>query len=163
MDRRDFDILTAISRLETNNVKEIAEETGIPNSTVHFRIKELREEGVLKNDVLDVDLEEMGLNIRIVTEVITVYDENYQQTVGEKLATIDGVSQVYFTMGSTDFIAIATLPTRDDVNRLINDYASIDEVNETNSHFVIQTIKDDDFPLTSYDSEKLLDALDLED
>lgn len=163
MDRRDFDILTAISQLETNNVNDISEETGIPSSTIHFRINELRERGIIKNDRFDINLEEMGLNIRIITEVMTGYDENYQQTVGEKLSEIDGVSQVYFTMGTTDFIAIATLPTQDDVNRLINDYASISEVNKTNSHFVVQVIKDDTSSFANYDLEKLADALEIED
>lgn len=163
MDRRDFDILVAISRLETHNTERIAAETDIPSSTVHFRIDKLREEGILTNDLFDVDLEKMGLNIRIVTEVMTIYDENYEQTVGEKLRDIEGVNQVYFTMGSTDFIAIATVPSRGDVNRLINDFASIDEVNKTNSHFVIQTVKDSHTPLTDYDTETLADALDLDE
>lgn len=163
MDRRDFDILVAISQLETHNTERIAEVTDIPSSTVHFRIKQLREEGILKNDLLDIDLEKMGLNIRIVTEVMTIYDENYQETIGEKLSAIEGVNQVYFTMGSTDFITIATVPTREDVNRLINDYASLDEVNKTNSHFVIQTVKDNDLPLTDYDLDKLASALELAD
>lgn len=161
MDQRDFDILTAISRLETNNVNKISDETGIPSSTIHFRIKELRKQGIIKNDLFEIDLEKMGLNIRIITEVMTGYDENYQQTVGEKLSAIDGVSQVYFTMGSTDFITIATLPTQDDVNRLINDYASISEVTKTNSHFVIQVIKDNNSSLENYDLEKLANALEI--
>lgn len=163
MDRRDFDILVAISELETSNTERISEETGIPSSTVHFRIEKLRERGILKNDLLDIDLERMGLNIRIVTEVMTIYDENYEQKLGEKLREIEGVNQVYFTMGSTDFITVATVPTRADVNRLVNDYAAIEGVNRTNSHFVIQTIKDNPTPLTDYDVEQLAEALDLDE
>lgn len=163
MDRRDFDILLAISELETNNTERISEETGIPSSTVHFRIEKLRERGILKNDRLDIDLEAMGLNIRIITEVMTIYDENYEEEIGTKLEAIDGVNQVYFTMGSTDFITIATLPTQDDVNRLINDFASIEEVNRTNSQFVVQTVKDEHSPLGDYDPGKLAAALDVEE
>lgn len=36
----------------------------------------------------------------------------YRKTVGEKLADVEGVNQIYFTLGDTNFIVISNLPSR---------------------------------------------------
>jgi len=159
MDERNVRILHAIAQLGTGSPDEISEYTDIPTSTVHYRLSQLKEDGIVTNDLFDVDLKKLGLEITIITEVIAEYDEEYHEEVGSKLADIEGVNQVYFTMGDTDFIVIAHLSDREMVHRLISDYESIDEVVRTSSQFVIETVKDEPHPLNDFDLETLLETI----
>jgi DNA-binding Lrp family transcriptional regulator len=157
MDERDIHILKTIADLGDPSPKRIEAETGIPKSTVHYRLNKLREDGIIENDLYEIDIDQLGLSITVVTDVAAKYDESYHTEVGEKLASIEGVNQVYFTMGDTDFIVIAHLPSREDVERLIDDYESIDEIERTSSKFVITSIKSECNPLRDFALDSLVD------
>lgn len=159
MDEKDIKILRTALVEKTNSAEEIADATGIPKSTVHYRIQNLKEAGIIKNDLYEVELDKLGLSLRVISEVQAVYEEDYHHEVGNKLAEIEGVNQVYFTMGDTDFIVIATLPSRDMIERLIYDYERIEEVQRTSSMFVITTVKDNKHVLTDFSEETLIDLI----
>ena len=158
MDERDVRLLKAISDLGTGSPERLHEETDIPVSTIHYRLNNLRERGVIENDLYDLDLDELGLGVTVVLEVLTDYDGPYEE-VGEKINAVEGVTQTFFTMGETDFIVLARLPDSDDVERLISDFEGIPEVERTNSTFVVARQKDTARPLQSYSLDTLLEAL----
>lgn len=163
MDKRDLEILKAIAELGTGSPEAIQEETGIPKSTVHYRINKLREDGVVENDLFDLDLDAVGLPITVISEVDASYEESYHDRVGRELGDIEGVTQVYFTMGDTDFVVIARLTDREMVEELIEAYESIEEVVRTSSKFVITTVKDETNPLKEFSSDTLLNGSDREE
>lgn len=55
--------------------RRIGEATGIPKSTVHYQLNRLHEEGLVTNDLYDVDLEAAGLTITVVSEILVRHDE----------------------------------------------------------------------------------------
>lgn len=158
LDERDIEILCAIATEQSQSTETIHEVTGIPKSTVHYRLKSLEEDGIITNGLLEVDLEKIGLEITIISEVWAEFDQGYHERVGRKLSDIEGVNQVYFTMGDTDFVVIARLSSRDTVVELVEAYEAIDEIQRTSSKFVITSIKDDRAigVLRDYDKETLL-------
>ena len=155
MDERDIRILKAIADLGTGSPDELHEETGIPVSTIHYRLGNLREEGIIENDLYDFDLSELGLDVTVLVEVLSDYSDDHDDVL-EKLREVEGVTQIFSTMGETDFIAIARLPGSDAVERLIRDFEMIEEVDRTNSTYVIDTLWDDARGLESYSMETLL-------
>jgi DNA-binding Lrp family transcriptional regulator len=158
MDERDVTILKAIADLGTGSPEKLSEETGVPVSTIHYRLNNLREEDVIKNDRYDLDLEKAGLDVTVVVEVLADYSDSYE-AFGDKLLGVEGVTQAHFAMGETDFIVVAQLPDSDAVERLISDFESIEGVERTNSTFVISTLRDADNPLESYSLETLIAEL----
>jgi DNA-binding Lrp family transcriptional regulator len=158
MDERDVQILKAIEDLETGSIETISEETDIPVSTIHYRLNNLRDEGVIENDLYDLNLDELGLGVTVVLEVLTTYDEGHE-AMGEEIGEIEGVTQVFFTMGETDFVVIARLPDSDSVERLISDFEAIPAVDRTNSTFVVEREMDTKHPLQSYETETLVEEL----
>jgi len=159
MDEKDIRILTAVADEGVRSPDKIEDITDIPKSTVHYRLEQLREEGVLDDDVYDMDLGKLGLSITLISEVWAEFEEGYHETVGEQLADIEGVNQVYFTMGDTDFVVISHVTDRKMVESLIADYEAIDEIRRTSSKFVVTTVKDESYPLNDFDYETLVDAL----
>ncbi|QLG62770.1 Lrp/AsnC family transcriptional regulator [Halorarum salinum] len=158
MDERDVTLLKAIADLETGSPERLHEETGIPVSTIHYRLNNLKEDGIIENDLYDFDLEAVGLGVTVVLEVLTDYSGTHHD-IGEKLADIEGVTQVYFTMGETDFMVVAHLSGREMVERLITDFERLEEVERTNSTFVVSTVADANSALQSYDLETLVEEL----
>ncbi|ERH12728.1 MAG: transcriptional regulator [halophilic archaeon J07HB67] len=158
MDERDVEILKAISDLETGSIERVSETTGIPVSTIHYRLNNLREAGVIENDLYDLDLDELGLGVTVVLEVLTSYDDGHE-AMGEEISGVEGVTKVFFTMGETDFVVIARLPDSDDVERLISDFEALDHVDRTNSTFVVAHERDTSRPLQSYSEASLVEAL----
>ncbi|WP_254762813.1 Lrp/AsnC family transcriptional regulator [Natrinema marinum] len=159
MDRKDIRILNAIAKIETGSAEKISEETDIPKSTVHYRLDNLQEKNVIRNDLFDLNMEKVGLNITVITEVWADYDKGYHNEVGERLSEVDGVNQVYFTMGDTDFVVISRLANRNMVEHIVEQFEAIDEINRTSSKFAIKTIKDENRPLNDFDLELLFDNL----
>ncbi|WP_255191347.1 Lrp/AsnC family transcriptional regulator [Natronobeatus ordinarius] len=158
LDERDVEILFAIAEGKTLSTEEIHEETEIPKSTVHYRLQSLKEEGIITNDLYELDLGKVGLGITVISEIWAEFGEGYHERIGRKLAEIEGANQVYFTMGETDFVVIARLTSREMVERLVEDYESIEEVHRTSSKFVITTLKSDTGigTLRDYSRESLL-------
>jgi uncharacterized protein with GYD domain len=72
---------------------------------------------------------------------------------------IEGITDVYFTMGETDFVVIAQLSGREMVERLISELDHLEEVRRTNSTFVITTLAESHRALQSYSLETLVDEL----
>ncbi|QSG15913.1 Lrp/AsnC family transcriptional regulator [Halapricum desulfuricans] len=158
MDERDIRILKAIADLGTGSPDELHEETGIPVSTIHYRLGNLREEGIIENDLYDLDLSELGLDVTVLVEVLSDYSDDHEDVL-EKLREVEGVTQIFSTMGETDFIAIARLPGSDEVERLIRDFEMIEEVDRTNSTYVISTDRDFTRGIESYSLETLVETL----
>ena len=159
MDKKDIQILKAALVEGTSSPDKIQQHTDIPKSTVHYRLNQLREEGILKNDLFDMDLDKLGLSLTIISDVKAEFEEGYHEIVGEKLAEIEGVNQVYFTMGDTDFVVIGHVTDRAMVESIIESYQRINEIQRTSSKFVISTDKNERHPLNDFEYDTLVDAL----
>jgi DNA-binding Lrp family transcriptional regulator len=159
MDEQDVEILKAVAEVGEPSPKAIEAETGIPKSTVHYRLEKLRENGIIEDELFNLDLEAIGLNLTVITEVMADYEEDYHEEVGEQLSAIPGVNQVYFTMGDTDFIVIAHLSSREMVEELVVAYEGIDAIQRTSTNFAITTIKNERIPFRNYDLDTLKDIV----
>ncbi|ELY42350.1 Lrp/AsnC family transcriptional regulator [Natronorubrum sulfidifaciens] len=157
MDDRDVRLLKAISELETGSPERLHDATGIPVSTIHYRLSSLREEGIITNDRYDVDLEALGLGVTVLVEIHADYQGSYEE-FSDRLLTVEGVTNVYFTMGETDFIVVARLSGSEMVERLIAEFEQLEGVDRTDSTFVISAIEERD-ALQSYSLETLLEEL----
>lgn len=158
MDEKDLQILKAIEALETTSTEAINDETEIPISTVHYRIENLYEEGIIVNDKLDIDPVALGLDVTVLVKVFTQGEQNHEET-GTRVADIEGVTKVFFTMGNADFTVLARLPGPGSVERLISEFEALDDVARTNSTFVVSAELDSRHPLQEYSEETLREQL----
>jgi len=158
MDERDVRLLKAISDLATGSPERLHEETDIPVSTIHYRLNNLKEAGVIDDDLYDFDHEELGLGVTVIVEVLAGYEGPYEE-FAEELLAVEGVTQAFFTMGETDFIVIARLPSSDAVERLVADFEAIPDVERTNSTFVISALREESRAPATYDADTLVEEL----
>jgi DNA-binding Lrp family transcriptional regulator len=158
MDTRDLTLLKAIADHRTGSPERLNELTDIPLSTIHYRLNNLREAGVITSDLYDIDADAAGFEVTILIEVLTDYSGSHHD-FERTLLEIPGVTQVYFTMGETDFIIIAQLPSVDEVEATITSVETIEGVRRTDSTFVISTLRSAHSPLAVYPLEDLVDSV----
>ena len=158
MDERDVRLLKTIADLGTGSPERLHEETGIPVSTIHYRLNNLKDAGVIENDLYDFNHEALGLGVTVIVEVLADYEGPYDE-FADRLLAVEGVTEAFFTMGETDFVVIARLSSSDTVERLISEFEEIDGVERTNSTFTIATLRDESRAPATYDLETLIEEL----
>lgn len=138
LDETDLALLELVEEDFDVSLKIISEELDVSKSAVHYRINKLKDEGVIQGVTADVDPLSFGLEIVAITDVSVTHESGYSEDIGEKLQALQGVEQVFYTMGDTDFVAISRVQSRNQLNSLIERIVAIDGVNETSSKFVMQ-------------------------
>lgn len=153
LDDVDLELLSFIEDDFDVNLSELSDELELSKSAVHYRINKLKEAGVVTGVTADLDPLAFGLNMVAITEVSVTHESGYAEDIGGRLAEIQGVEQVYYTMGDVDFMVISRVQNRDQLNGLIDSMVDIDGVNETSSRFVMREIKSGHSVLGSMSAE----------
>lgn len=141
LDETDLKILEAVEDDYERSLEELAEDLDISKSTIHYRLNKLKENDVISTPSVSIDPNALGLNMLLITEVSVSHERGYADDIGDQLADIDGIVDVYYTMGDVDFVVLARVQNRDQMNDLIDDVIAIDGVNETSSRFVMQEVE----------------------
>jgi len=94
--------------------------------------------------------------------VSVTHTSGYVDEIGTQLTEIDGVHQVYYTMGDVDFVVISRAQNREQLNQIIDKVIAIDGVDETSSRFVMKELKTDGNTLENMSGEMCDAVLDFE-
>ena len=90
----------------------------------------------------DIDPLALRLDMVIIAEVSVAHESGYAEDIGQSLTAIDGVFQVYYTMGDVDEIV------------------TIDGVNKTASEFVMRELKTSTRTVENMSEEMVRNAVD---
>lgn len=147
MDSRVADLdsvdLALLERIESDfdvSLDTLADELDLSRSAVHYRLDKLKGRGVVTGVSADLDPTAFGLDMVAITEVSVTHEEGYSENIGNELAALDGVEQVYYTMGDVDFVVISRVQDRSQMHDVIESMVGIDGVDETSSRFVMDEI-----------------------
>lgn len=141
LDETDLKILEAVERDYERSLEELSAELDISKSTIHYRMKKLKENGVITKPSVTIDPHALGMDMTVLTEVSVTHEQGYADEIGSQLVDIDGIVDVYYTMGDIDFLVRSRVQDRDQMNQLIDEIIAIDGVNETSSRFVMQEVQ----------------------
>ncbi|MFA9428417.1 Lrp/AsnC family transcriptional regulator [Natronorubrum sp. A-ect3] len=141
IDETDIAILERVERDADVNLAELATDLELSKSAVHYRLNKLKDADIITSVSADIDPLALGLNMVVITEVSVAHESGYAEDIGRSLTEIDGVFQVYYTMGDVDFIVHSRVQDREQMNDLIDEIVTIDGVNETASTFVMKELQ----------------------
>lgn len=141
LDEIDVRLLECVDEDFDVSLEELSDELGLSNSAIHYRLNKLKDDGVISGVTADIDPVSLGLKMVAVTEVSVTHEPGYSEDLGSDLADIDGVEQLYYTMGDVDFIAISRVQNRTQMHQLIQEMVSLEGVDETSSRFVMDEIR----------------------
>jgi DNA-binding Lrp family transcriptional regulator len=159
LDETDIEILTQLDEHGEVDASELAEELGVSTSTVYYRIETYRENGVFEGRVASLDPQELGFELTAVTRIQSEYGEGYGD-VGEQLASISGVQQVYQMLGEVSFLVISQVRGHEELQQLIDRIIDMEGVVDSSTNIVLRSVKRESRLLVNYDDEALEALLD---
>lgn len=120
--------------------RELAEKLDVSAATIGNRISRLMEMGVLRGVTVDLDYEKLGYSVVTATRFKVPGDAI--QTALEEMDRYSGLTDIYEITGEYDILAIGHFMDRDRMNAVIKDLQSHEAILETNTSFVLNTVKE---------------------
>ena len=141
LDEIDKKILAELLLNSKRSYRELAKAIGMSAATVINHVQRLESAGVIREYTLMLDFERLGFELTVVTEM-TVSRGKLLETQ-EKIAKLPYVCVVYDVTGEIDSIVIAKFRNRRELSEFPKDLLSMPFVERTNTHVVLNTVKED--------------------
>ena len=143
IDQTDIEILKMLQDDCRITLDEMANKLKISKSTVYYRIKKLERLGIILGCHAKLSPEKMGKDYVAVILVKAKYGPGYHEKVGQKLASIGGVTTVYYIFGEWDFVLQVRASGKDEILRILEQIMNMEEVERTSTLIVAKVIKED--------------------
>ena len=143
VERPDRIILERLQRDDKVSLGDLAKKTGLASSSVHYRIKRLEEEGIIKGYHAIVDPVKLGYDILALSFIRSWYDPKSYERLSKALPKIPGIWAVYFLMGDTDYVVLIRAKNRSDLNRIVYELISMKDIERSDTRIVIERLKED--------------------
>ncbi|MDH5430313.1 MAG: Lrp/AsnC family transcriptional regulator [Nitrosopumilus sp.] len=141
LDKTDEKIINHLLVDARQSARQLALKLGLSTVTVLSRIKKLEKEKVIQRYSAIIDHEKIGYSLTAIIEIIAKNDKIVD--IEDEIAKFENVCGVYDITGSTDTIVIAKFKARDELSRFVKGLASITNVENTITHVVLNTTKED--------------------
>jgi len=141
MDDNDKKILRNLLVDARLSARQLALKLGMSTVTILSRIKKLEKQKIIKSYTALLDHEKLGYDLTAIIEIIAKKDKIIE--VEERLSEIENVCAVYDVTGSTDTLLIAKFKERSELSKFVKNLSSIPNVENTITHLVLNTIKED--------------------
>ncbi|MHA2283358.1 MAG: Lrp/AsnC family transcriptional regulator [Promethearchaeota archaeon] len=138
----DIEILKILSYDGRKNKSTIAEDLKRSPNTIIKHIQNLEEEDIIKNYGVQIDFEKLGYEIIAIIEM--TIDMGKMIEVERNIAQDPHIFAVYDITGEYDALLIARFKNRSDLNALIKKIHTFQYVQRTNTHLVLNIIKEND-------------------
>jgi Lrp/AsnC family transcriptional regulator for asnA, asnC and gidA len=140
VDETDLKILQELKKDARQSYREIAEKLKVAEGTVYNRVAKLKETGVLRGFMADIDYSKIGYDLTAIIGLKVAGGKLSQ--IEEKIAKEPNVSAVYDITGEYDAILVAKFKDRAGLNGLVKRMLAMPEVDRTYTMVVLNVIKE---------------------
>lgn len=140
-DRIDRELLNILQENAELTYAELGKRLGISPSTVYMRIKKLREKGVIKRIVAEVNPEVLGYRLRSL--IFVSIDVKKYSSVVKELVKIPQIKVIYDITGEWTFALEALVRDHKELSELLDRIGEIDGVQHTSTAVVLRVIKEE--------------------
>ena len=123
------------------SARQLALKLGMSTVTILTRIKKMEKEKIILGYSALINHEKVGYSLTAIIEIIAKNDKIV--SIEDEIAKFENVCGVYDITGSTDTIVIAKFKERDGLSKFVKDLAAIPNVENTITHVVLNTTKED--------------------
>ena len=140
-DETDKKILRELLTDSRQSFRQIARKIGVSVGTVLKRIKKLESEGIIKYYTVMLDHEKIGYDLAAIIEL--TISKGKLMDVEKEIAKEKNVLAVYDVTGTTDAMILAKFKSRKELNSFVKKLLRIEFIERTNTHVILNTIKED--------------------
>ncbi|MCH9658230.1 Lrp/AsnC family transcriptional regulator [archaeon] len=141
LDETDEKILKNLLVDARQSARQLALKLGMSTVTVLSRMKKLEKEKIIQGYTTIIDHEKIGYSLTAIIEIIAKNDK--VMDIEDEIARFENVCGVYDITGSTDTIIIAKFKERRELSKFVKELATIPNVENTITHVVLNTTKED--------------------
>ena len=149
----DLDILKILSKDGRESFRKIAQELEKSPVTIKSHVDELEKNGVIKDWGVHINFDKLGYDIIAIIE-ITISKGKMLEVEGE-IAKNPNVYAVYDITGTYDALILARFKTRAELSEMVKDIHASPFVESTNTHMVLNVIKEKSSLIELLEKEKL--------
>jgi DNA-binding Lrp family transcriptional regulator len=139
LDDLDKRIVEALCTSSHGSYRHIAKRIGVSPTTLIKRVKNLEERGILRGYRANVDYQKLGYEFMAI---VHIYIEGYPLESQQKIKDMNHVFAFVDVTGECDSIAWVMCKNRDEFSCLIKRMLTLPGVKKTNTHVVLNVIKD---------------------
>ncbi len=144
IDDKTEQILKFLSENSKLSSKELSKKTRIPLTTIHHRIKRLREEGIIKKYTIELDYDKLGMNFCAYIMASVNYNpkgKTSQKEIAKKIKKISFVESVDVITGDMDLLIKVRVKNMPQLNKLITqELRNIEEIDKTKTISVLEEV-----------------------
>jgi Lrp/AsnC family transcriptional regulator for asnA, asnC and gidA len=141
IDELDVRILKEFQRDARQSYREIAEKLKIAEGTVYNRVNKLKEMGVIRKFIADINYSKLGYDL---TALIGIRGKGgHLPEIEEKISKEGSVTTLYDVTGEYDAIAVVKFRDRTELNDLVKKINSLPNVERTNTMLALNTLKEE--------------------
>ncbi len=141
IDDLDRKIIRVLNQNARKSFRDVAKEVGTSVTAVINRVKKLEESGFILGYIPLVDPEYFGLNL-IAIIALRISKGRLLETQ-EQISKNSRVVAVYDITGEWDSLIIGYFEDRKDLNDFIKDLLSLENVDRTVTHIVLNVVKEE--------------------
>ena len=140
VDDLDIKIIGILQENSRESYRDIANKLKVAEGTVYNRVNKLKEEGVIKRFMVDVDFSKLGYELTVLVGIIV--EGGHLPEIEKRISESRNVSAVYDVTGDYDAIVVAKFKTRDDLNKFIKNLLAMPHVRRTYTMLVLNVLKE---------------------
>jgi Lrp/AsnC family transcriptional regulator for asnA, asnC and gidA len=140
LDRLDKEILEILQEDGRISYSKIAQMLNMSESTIHMRIKRLRELGILRGFYADIDMEKIGLKVLAFVQ-LKADPKKYEQVLNV-LKEMKEVAEIYDVTGEYYALVKVVVPSNEDLAKVLDAIGKLDGVTDTYTMIVLRVIKE---------------------
>ncbi|MBW9141088.1 MAG: Lrp/AsnC family transcriptional regulator [Candidatus Aramenus sp.] len=137
VDKKILNILQQDSRI---SYSKLAKMLNLSESTIHMRVRRLRESGVIRAFTIDVNLEKVGLNV--LAFVLIKADPKSYEGVLREIGNMKEVYEIYDVTGEYYALLKVRVSAKEELAKVLDRIGNMPGVTSTYTMFVLRTIKE---------------------
>ena len=141
LDKVDEKILKHLMMDARLSARQLALKLGMSTVTVLSRIKKLEKNKIIRGYTTIIDHEKLGYTLTAIIEIMA--KNGRVLDIEEEVSKFENVVGVYDITGSTDTVIIAKFKERNELSSFVKDLGTIENVENTITHVVLNTAKED--------------------
>ncbi len=140
IDELDLAIIKELQKDARKSYRELADKLKVAEGTVYNRVNKLRELGIIKRFIPDIDFSKLGYDLTAVIGVMV--EGGHLPEIEEKISKEPNATAVYDVTGDYDAVIVAKFKDRSSLNRFVKKLLSMDHVKHTNTMLVLNVMKE---------------------
>ena len=141
IDETDLKILKNLLVDARQSARKLSLKLGLSTVTVLSRVEKLEKLKIIKSYSAMLDDQKLGYDLTAIIEISA--KEGQMALVEKEVSTMDNVCAVYDITGQTDTMVVAKFKTRGELSEFVKELSSKPNVENTNTHIVLNTVKED--------------------